>query len=149
MAQVISCEFCKISKNAFSYRTYPVATFKIKSSITQVFQVQCSSIDSHDVLKVQSIFKQNQWKFELCSWIQTKKKVTRAFENFFFGRTKYIFLIFYKKKTNCTKIKFSIKNFFNRCDRIRRKLRICSHLLKKSLMENFIFAQWQNPGWCS
>ena len=32
-----------------------------------------------------------------------------------------------------TKMKFSIKDFF-------RKLRIWSHLLKKSLMENFIFS---------
>ena len=37
------------------------------------------------------------------------------------------------------KIKFSIKVFFCKCDQIRRKLRIWSHLLKKSLMKNFIF----------
>ena len=37
------------------------------------------------------------------------------------------------------KIKFSIKDFFSKCDQIRRFLRIWSHLLKKSLMENFIF----------
>ena len=36
-------------------------------------------------------------------------------------------------------MKFSIKDFFNKCDQIRRKLRIWSHLLKKSLIENFIF----------
>ena len=36
-------------------------------------------------------------------------------------------------------MKFSIKDFFSNCDQIRRKLRIWSHLLKKSLMENFIF----------
>ena len=36
-------------------------------------------------------------------------------------------------------MKFSIKDFFSKCEQIRRKLRICSHLLKKSLMENFIF----------
>ena len=35
------------------------------------------------------------------------------------------------------KIKFSIKDLFSKCDQIRRKLQ--SHLLKKSLMENFIF----------
>ena len=35
--------------------------------------------------------------------------------------------------------KSSIKDFFSKCDQIRRKLRIWSHLLKKSLMENFIF----------
>ena len=39
------------------------------------------------------------------------------------------------------KMKFSIKDFFSKCDQIRRKLRIWSHLLKKSLMEmeSFIF----------
>ena len=37
------------------------------------------------------------------------------------------------------KMKFSIKNFFSKCDQIRRKLRIWSHLLKKSLTENFVF----------
>ena len=37
------------------------------------------------------------------------------------------------------KMKFFIKGFFSKCDQIRRKLRIWSHLLKKSLMENFIF----------
>ena len=36
-------------------------------------------------------------------------------------------------------MEFSIKDFFSKCDQIRRKLRIWSHLLKKSLMENFIF----------
>ena len=37
------------------------------------------------------------------------------------------------------KMKFSIKDFFSKCDQIRRNLRIWSHLPKKSLMENFIF----------
>ena len=37
------------------------------------------------------------------------------------------------------KMRFSIKNFFCKCDQIRSKLRIWSHLLKKYLMENFIF----------
>ena len=36
-------------------------------------------------------------------------------------------------------MKFSNKDFFSKCDQIRsRKLRIWSHLLKKSLMKNFI-----------
>ena len=39
------------------------------------------------------------------------------------------------------KMKFSAKDFFSKCDQIRRKLRISSHLLKKSLAENFIFVQ--------
>ena len=37
------------------------------------------------------------------------------------------------------KMKFSIKDFFSKCDQIRRKLRIWSHLQKKCLTENFIF----------
>ena len=37
-------------------------------------------------------------------------------------------------------MKFSIKDFVNKCDQIRSFLRIWSYLLKKSLMENFIFS---------
>ena len=37
------------------------------------------------------------------------------------------------------KMKFSIKDFFSKCDQIRRKLLILSHLLKKTLIENVIF----------
>ena len=36
-------------------------------------------------------------------------------------------------------MKFSIKGFFRKCDQIRSFLRIWSHLMKKSVMENFIF----------
>ena len=37
------------------------------------------------------------------------------------------------------KMNFSIKDFFSKCDQIRRKLQIWSHLLKKSLTENLTF----------
>ena len=37
-------------------------------------------------------------------------------------------------------MKFSIKDFFSKYDQIRSFLRICSYLLKKSLMENFILS---------
>ena len=37
-------------------------------------------------------------------------------------------------------MKFFIKDFFSKCDQIRRNLWIWSHLLKKSLIKNFIFA---------
>ena len=40
-------------------------------------------------------------------------------------------------------MKFSIKTFFGKSDQIRRKLLIWSHLLKKSLMENFILVQYE------
>ena len=36
-------------------------------------------------------------------------------------------------------MKFSIKDFFSKCDQILSKLRIRSDLLKKSLMENLPF----------
>ena len=46
-------------------------------------------------------------------------------------------------------MKFSIKDLFSKCDEIRRKLRIWLHLLKKSLMENFIFlcSVWYQHNW--
>ena len=37
------------------------------------------------------------------------------------------------------KMKFSIKDFFSKCDQIRSFVQFWSHLLKKSLMENFIY----------
>ena len=37
------------------------------------------------------------------------------------------------------KMKFSIKDFFSKCDHFRSFLRIWLHLLKKFFMENFIF----------
>ena len=37
------------------------------------------------------------------------------------------------------KMKFFINNFLSKCKQIRRKLWISSHLLKKPLIENFIF----------
>ena len=36
-------------------------------------------------------------------------------------------------------MKFPIKNFFSKCGQICRRLRIWSHLLKNSFVENFIF----------
>ena len=39
------------------------------------------------------------------------------------------------------KVKVSVKDFFSKSDQIRMKLRIWSHLLKKSLIVNFIFVQ--------
>ena len=53
------------------------------------------------------------------------------------GYTKRIHQL--KHGVTAQKMKFSIKDFFRKCDQIRRKLRIWSHLLKKSFIENFIF----------
>ena len=43
-------------------------------------------------------------------------------------------------------MKFSIKDFFSKYDQIRSFLRILSHLLKKSLIENFILCAVNSLG---
>ena len=48
-------------------------------------------------------------------------------------------IVVYGKPFTAQKLKFSIKDFFSNCEQIRKFLQIWSHLLKKSLMENFIF----------
>ena len=56
----------------------------------------------------------------------------------------------YSYPQNVVKPKFFIKNFFSKCDQIRKKMRIWSDLLKKSLMTNFIFlcsAGYGKKGW--
>ena len=44
------------------------------------------------------------------------------------------------------KMQFSIKDFSSKCDRSHRNLRNWSHLLKKSLLKNFIFLEWKKKG---
>ena len=46
------------------------------------------------------------------------------------------------------KMKLSITDFFSKCDQIRSFLRIWSHLLKKSLMKNFIFCAVKHDAAC-
>ena len=40
------------------------------------------------------------------------------------------------------KMKFPITDLLTKCDQIRRKLRIWSHLLKKSVIKALFFVQW-------
>ena len=59
-----------------------------------------------------------------------------------FNKTVFFSFLFEERKTlipNCTKNEVSIKDSFSKCDQIRSFLRIWSHFVKKSLMENFIF----------
>ena len=51
----------------------------------------------------------------------------------------------YWNRITARKMKFSIKDFFSKCDQICSFLRIWSHLLKKSSMENFIFCAVRPP----
>ena len=46
------------------------------------------------------------------------------------------------EKVTAQKMKFSVKDSFSKWDQMPSFLRIWSHLLKKPLMENFIFVQW-------
>ena len=45
----------------------------------------------------------------------------------------------YFHQRHCPKNDVFVKDFFSKCNQIRRTLWIWSNLLKKSLMENFIF----------
>ena len=48
--------------------------------------------------------------------------------------------VFLENNCYCTKNKASIEDLFKKCDQIRNFLQISSHLLKKSLTENFMFS---------
>ena len=52
---------------------------------------------------------------------------------------KLVFTKMTQAQTTAQKMKFAIKDFFIKCDQNRGFLWIWSFLLKKSLMENFIF----------
>ena len=51
----------------------------------------------------------------------------------------YVPHIYFYTLFTAQKMKFSMTDFFSKCDQIRSFLRIWSHLLKKLVMENFIF----------
>ena len=57
----------------------------------------------------------------------------------------------YKRKKSrlitAQKMKFSIKDFFSKCDQMRSFVRIWSPLLKKSLMENLILCEVNVFSW--
>ena len=66
--------------------------------------------------------------------------VPQKFSSLFDSKDNVLIKFFHDSDTiTAMRMKFSITDFFSKCDQIRRKLRILSHLLKKSLMENFIF----------
>ena len=74
--------------------------------------------------------------FKKCEW--------RMFQKHNFSKYKLIssslqFSVYLLAQINTQKMKSSIKNFFSKCEHIRIKLRIYSHLLNKSLTENIFF----------
>ena len=64
-------------------------------------------------------------KFCTCQFISQSKLLHFDLESFVRGTAR--------------KMKFSITDFFSKCDQIHSFLRIWSHLLKKSVSKNFIF----------
>ena len=64
----------------------------------------------------------------ICAAVRIKKKISNSLKRILICHSNI-----------AQKMKFSIKDFFSKCHQIHRKLRIWSHLLKKSLMENFNF----------
>ena len=57
----------------------------------------------------------------------------------------YVYSILNSTEITAQKMKFFIKDFLSKCDQIWSFLRIWSHLLKKSLMENFVFCAVNFP----
>ena len=79
-------------------------------------------------------FKHLQWDIDLCWFLHWFQRADSMQNKSFPSRISL---------TNMTKsawkVRLSIKNFYSKCDQIRKKLQIWSHLLKKFLMENLIF----------
>ena len=80
---------------------------------------------------------------ELPNWKKIKKKYIIALSGNLISPLRKVYkntgFQLYSGMLTAQKMKLFIKNFFSKCDQIRRELPIWSHLVKKSLMENFIF----------
>ena len=75
---------------------------------------------------------------KLIYWMLLKSTVKSRHKNSISLRHSGVFLLTLNTYHSLHK-KFSIKDFISTCDQIRSFLWIWSHLLKKSLMKNFIF----------
>ena len=84
-------------------------------------------------MEVQQIF--SHWQLPLQKIIRTyRNEITCDVSKF-------------QNSLTAQKIKFSIMDFFSKCDQIHSFQRTWSHLLKKSLIENFIFCAVTAFGW--
>ena len=83
-----------------------------------------------------SVFSQNAWKHGL-----EKLRIRTLFTQCKFCKdTDYCTIsCSIQNLFTAQKLKVSNKHFFSKCDQIRSFLWVWSHLLKKSLMDNFIF----------
>ena len=81
------------------------------------------------------LYKFKEWFHILSCWLFQRKIFFRALRPFVAFNNNPIIL-------TAQKMKFSIRDFFSKCDQIRRKLQIWSDLLNKSVLESLIFVQW-------
>ena len=79
------------------------------------------------------------WCEKITFWLNylfLQNKLLRSFSGCFFC---FFIWVLFQKRRHYKKNEVSIKDFFSKCDQIHRNLRIWLHLLKKFLMEKFIF----------
>ena len=116
LSQVFFCEFWEVSKNTFLHRT-PLVAASVR--FTEAITLNCCRFVLKGLRRgIDQFFK-----------IQTYGILSLSYH---FEKEIYQYVNINqlaKKKHTAQKMKFSIKDFFSRCD---RKLRIWSHLLKKS-----------------
>ena len=68
-----------------------------------------------------------------------KAEIAKVVYMEFLQKVSWMLYWVFNASLNAQKMKVFIKDFFSKCDQIHTKLRIWSHLLMKSLMENVIF----------
>ena len=102
------------------------------------FKIVCKTV-LFLFLKNRTILKVKLQKKNHQEWVN-KNAVT---EYCLIGKNDILLGLFWSGCNTAQKTNFSSKDFFRNCDQICRKLRIWPHLLKKYLMENFIFCAVQ------
>ena len=94
------------------------------------------------IAKVNDLVINEKWGMRSTVWFRkndSRKRKMKSPKGIMFCTTTCHQLTGHAKSYTAQKMKFSIQDFFIKWDQIRSFLRIWSHLLKKSWMENFIF----------
>ena len=119
------------------------------SCVVSKLPLKCTPVSLTALLKCHSFWVFRIFHFCLNVLINQNKEINNNANNVRLPvRLPSFFLNLWNFRENFTihfpgrteqKIKFSVKNFFSKCDRIRKKLWIWSHLAKKFLMEKIHF----------
>ena len=121
----------------FSYITYFQYTYAIQLALFKHLYLDHFCLFSYSML----ITAWNVFKYGVFSvpYLDTFPEVEERLRASGFRMIFSMRLDDRKDIQHCTKNEVSFKDLFSKCDQIRTFLRIWSHLLKKSLKENFIF----------